>query len=269
MQKIRKRLYEIIFESDTRAGRIFDEVLIIVILFTIFLVMMESVGSIRMKYLSVLKILEWMITGLFTIEYLTRIWVTDKPGRYIFSFYGLVDLCAIIPTYLGIFIPGGQNLIVIRILRVLRVFRILKLSRYTRAGRLIIGAIWYNKERISVFIVFVFVLAIIIGTIMYLIEGEANGFTDIPTSIYWAVVTLTTVGYGDLVPSTGLGQFLSSLVMILGYSIIAVPAGMVTAKLLGSKGNLNTQVCSNCMFDKHDDDALFCKKCGNSLDIKK
>jgi voltage-gated potassium channel len=265
MLKIKKRLYEIIFEADTRAGRIFDEVLLVVILFSIFVVMLESIESIRLRHVVLLKTLEWVITAIFTIEYIARLWVTDKSLKYVFSFYGFIDFLALLPTYLGIFFVGGQSLVVIRVLRLLRVFRILKLSRHIRAGRLIAGALWNSREKISVFIVFVLTLAIIIGTLMYLIEGEKNGFTDIPTSIYWAIVTLTTVGYGDLSPATGLGRFLSSFVMILGYAIIAVPTGIVTASLLGKK-NLNTQACSHCMFDDHDDDALFCKKCGASLD---
>lgn len=265
MLKLKKRLYEIIFEADTRAGKIFDEILLSIILVSIVLVMLESVSSINAKYHELLKILEWSITIIFTVEYLARIWICNKPIKYILSFYGLIDLLAILPTYLGLIITGGQSLVVIRALRLLRVFRILKLGRYTRAGRLIAGAIWRSREKIVVFVVFVFTLAIIIGTMIYLIEGEEHGFTDIPTSIYWAIVTLTTVGYGDLSPATGFGKFLASLVMILGYSIIAVPTGIVTASLMGKTDHYNTQVCSKCMFDRHEDDALYCKKCGTSL----
>ena len=206
-----------------------------------------------------------MITAVFTLEYFTRIWVVSKSWKYIFSFYGMIDLFALLPTYLGLMIAGSHSLIVIRAIRLLRVFRILKLSRYTRAGRLIAGALWHSREKISVFIIFVLTLALIIGTFMYLIEGEKAGFTDIPTSIYWAIVTLTTVGYGDISPITGLGKFLASLVMVLGYSIIAVPTGIVTASLLRQRENYNTQVCRNCLLEKHDDDALFCKRCGASL----
>ncbi len=265
MLKFRKRLYEIIFESDTRAGKIFDEVLLVIIIISIGLVMLESISSIRIKHLNLLKILEWTITIIFTVEYITRIWIVDKPARYIFSFYGLIDLLAILPTYIGIFLVGGQSLVVIRVLRLMRVFRILKLSRYARAGRLIASTIWRSREKIIVFVLFVFALAIIIGTLMYLVEGEKNGFTDIPTSIYWAIVTLTTVGYGDLSPSTGFGQFLASFVMILGYSIIAVPTGIVTASFIGKHELSNTHVCKVCLFDRHDDDALYCKKCGSAL----
>jgi voltage-gated potassium channel len=266
MENLRKKLYSIIFEADTRKGRIFDEILLGIILFSIVLVVLESVAGFRMKYHQFLKILEWSITVIFTLEYFARIWIVDKPLKYIFSFYGLVDFFAVIPTYLGLILTGGQSLIVIRAIRLLRIFRILKLSRYTRAGRLIGGALWHSREKISVFIIFVLTLALIIGTIMYLIEGEKSGFTDIPTSIYWAIVTLTTVGYGDLSPTTGMGQFLASIVMILGYSIIAVPTGIVTASLLRTKENYNTQVCRSCMLEKHDDDALFCKHCGASLE---
>ncbi|MBN2273143.1 MAG: ion transporter [Bacteroidales bacterium] len=266
MLKIRNRLYEIIFEADTRAGRIFDIVLLIIILCSIFIVMLESVGSIRVNHFYVLKTLEWIITLIFTIEYITRIWVVNKPVKYILSFYGLIDLFALLPTYIGVFFVGGHSLIVIRAIRLLRVFRILKLSRYSRAGRIIASAMWESRAKISVFLIFILTLALIIGTFMYLVEGEKNGFTSIPTSIYWAIVTLTTVGYGDLSPVTGVGQFLASIVMILGYAIIAVPTGIVTASLLSAKGSVNMQVCSNCLYDKHDDDALFCKKCGARLD---
>jgi len=267
MLKLRKRLYQIIFEADTRAGKNFDIALLFTILFSIFVVMLESLEGFRIKYATPLKYIEWSITVVFTLEYIARIWVTNKPLKYILSFYGLIDFLALLPTYIGIFFIGGQSLIVIRALRLLRVFRILKLSRHIRAGRLIADALWNSREKIGVFIVFVLTLAVIVGTLMYLIEGEKNGFTDIPTSIYWAIVTLTTVGYGDLSPATGLGRFLSSFVMILGYAIIAVPTGIVTASLLG-KNNTNTQVCSNCMFDNHDNDAQYCKKCGTSLDKK-
>jgi voltage-gated potassium channel len=267
MSKIRKRLYEIIFESDTRAGRVFNEVLLVIILVSVLLVILESVIDIRIKYLHTLRILEWIITAIFTVEYFTRIWVVGKPFRYIFSFYGLIDLLALIPTFLDAIFTGGHSLIVIRAFRLLRVFRILKLSGYTRAGRLISAALVESREKIGIFVVFVVTLALFVGTLMYLIEGEQNGFTDIPTSIYWAIVTLTTVGYGDLSPATGLGQFFASMVMIMGYAIIAVPTGIVTAAIIAKRHITNTQVCSSCMFDKHDDDARYCKKCGTVLEV--
>ena len=265
MSRIRKRLYEIIFESDTRAGRQFDTTLLVVILISIGVVMAESMGGFRERYFLLLKVTEWAITIIFTIEYILRIWVVNGPFKYIFSFYGIVDLMALLPSYIGLFLTGGESLLVIRMLRILRIFRILKLGQYTHAGRLIGSAIWNSKEKIVVFVLFVFTITVILGTVMYLIEGEASGFTDIPTSIYWAIVTVTTVGYGDISPVTLPGKFFASLVMILGYSIIAVPTGIVTATLLG-KVTQNSQVCSKCMYGHHDDDAEFCKRCGNSLD---
>ncbi len=266
MSKFKKRLYEIIFEADTRAGRIFDGILLCVILLSIFVVMLESVGHIRSKYHHELKIIEWIITGIFTIEYIIRLWLSNRPFRYIISFYGIIDLLAIFPTYLNIFFAGGESLIVIRALRLLRIFRIMKLSQYTSGGKFIMNALWSSRGKIGIFFTFVLTLCIIVGTLMYLIEGEEHGFNDIPTSIYWAIVTMTTVGYGDISPVTGIGKLLSSVVMILGYVIIAVPTGIVTASLI-NKSTVNTQICSNCFYDKHDDDALYCKKCGNSLDI--
>jgi voltage-gated potassium channel len=267
IMNFRKKLYQIIFEADTRKGKLFDIVLLVIIILSIFIVLLESMEPVRAKFHRSLIISEWFITFIFTIEYITRLWVTQKPLKYAFSFYGIIDFLSLFPSFLAFFIVGGQSLLVIRAIRLLRVFRVLKLTRYSRAGRLIIGSIWNSREKISVFIAFVLTLSLIIGTLMYLIEGEANGFSSIPKSIYWAIVTLTTVGYGDLSPVTGLGQFLSTIVMILGYSIIAVPTGIVTASLINSRKEINnTQVCSNCMFDKHDDDAKFCKKCGHSLD---
>jgi voltage-gated potassium channel len=269
MSDIRKKLYEVIFEADTRAGRIFNEVLLSIIVISVVLVMLESVISVRIKYLHTLRVLEWIITGIFTVEYLTRIWVVDRPGKYIFSFYGIIDLLALLPTYLDVILTGGHSLIVLRLFRLLRVFRILKLSQYSTAGMQISKALWESRQKITVFIFFVLTLAVIVGTMMYLIEGEKNGFTSIPTSVYWAVVTLTTVGYGDLSPLTGVGQLLATVVMILGYAIIAVPTGIVTAAMIKMKSATNTQVCSKCMHDKHEDDATYCKRCGTRLDIHK
>jgi voltage-gated potassium channel len=265
MNRFKDKLYEIIFEADTSAGKYFDVALLIVILFSVVLVMLESVPGISNNYHETLVLLEWIITGIFTLEYIIRIIVVKKPWRYIFSFYGIIDFLAVIPSYLGLLVVSYQSFIIIRILRLLRVFRILKLTRYTAAGRSLARAIWNSREKISVFIFFVIILVIIIGTLMYLIEGEASGFTSIPVSIYWGIVTLTTVGYGDISPVTPLGQFLASMVMIMGYAIIAVPTGIVTAEMMRPSTRSNTQVCPNCMYDKHDDDAHFCKKCGSEL----
>lgn len=265
MKNIKQRLYEIIFEADTRAGKAFDVVLLLVILISVAIVMLESVPSYRQKYADVLKISEWSITIIFTIEYILRVLIVRRPIRYIFSFYGIIDLLAVIPTYISFIIAGYHSLVIIRILRLLRVFRILKLTRYSHAGRFIMLAIWDSRAKISVFIVFVLIIVVIMGTIIYLVEGEANGYTSIPVSIYWAIVTLTTVGYGDISPQTPTGQFLASLLMIMGYSIIAVPTGIITARIIQPTTSKNTQVCPNCLHDKHDDDAVFCKKCGSIL----
>lgn len=263
--KIKDRLYEIIFEADTRAGKLFDVLLILLILLSIVLVMVDSLPYLPKTTHGILRAVEWGVTFLFTVEYLARIYVVKKPAQYIFSFYGMIDLLAILPSYLGLFMAGGQDLIVIRAIRLLRIFRILKLTRYTRAGRYIVLAMYKSREKIFIFLFFVLTIVVIFGTIMYLIEGDENGFTSIPTSIYWAIVTLTTVGYGDISPSTGLGQFIASLIMITGYAIIAVPTGIVTSELMAARVTHNTQVCSNCLCSTHDDDAVYCKKCGHPL----
>jgi voltage-gated potassium channel len=262
---LKKRLYQIIFEADTTAGKVFDVVLLAVILLSVFLVILESVSSIAEKYLGILRILEWVITIIFTIEYILRILIVQKPFRYIFSFFGIIDFLSVIPTYLSIFALGYQSLMVIRMLRLLRVFRVLKLTRYTQAGRSLMQALWSSRQKISVFLFFVLITVVIMGTIMYLIEGETNGFKSIPLSIYWAIVTLTTVGYGDISPVTPLGQFMASIIMILGYAIIAVPTGIITSEIIKPTLTHNTQVCHKCLFDKHDDDAVYCKKCGEKL----
>lgn len=265
MQHFKNRLYEIIFEADTTAGKAFDVALLCVIVASVVFVMLESVASVYADHRALLRTAEWIITAIFTIEYLLRIWVAKKPLRYIFSFFGIVDLLAVLPAYLGLFIAGSQSLVVIRVLRLLRVFRILKLTRYTLAARTITQALWASRAKISVFILSVAIISVIMGTIVYLVEGEQNGFTSIPLSIYWAIVTLTTVGYGDLSPATPLGQFIASIIMVMGYAIIVVPTGIVTAEMIKSQAQTNTQVCPVCMFDRHDDDALFCKKCGTLL----
>ncbi|MEN8115588.1 MAG: ion transporter [Bacteroidota bacterium] len=265
MRKTKQKLYEIIFEADTPAGKLFDVALLVVILVSVALVMLESVPTIRDNNQQILKISEWIITIIFTLEYVLRITIVKKPFKYIFSFYGIIDFLSVIPTYLSLIIVGSHSLVIIRILRLLRVFRILKLTRYTQAGKTLASAIWASREKISVFIFFVVILVIIVGTIMYLVEGEEHGFTSIPRGIYWAIVTLTTVGYGNISPETPSGQFLASIVMIMGYAIIAVPTGIVTAEIINPSSRRNTQVCPNCLCPTHDDDAIFCKKCGAKI----
>ncbi|MDX9903894.1 MAG: ion transporter [Bacteroidales bacterium] len=266
MKLNKNRLYDIIFEADTPEGKTFDLVIIVLIFTSIFLVLLDSVTSVREKYALILHTAEWIITAIFLIEYILRIYVLSKPFRYIFSFFGIIDLLAILPSFLGLIFVGGQSLMVIRAVRLLRVFRIFKLSRYTSAGRTLAVALYRSREKIFMFISVILTLVVIFGTVMYLIEGEQNGFTSIPVSIYWAVVTMTTVGYGDISPVTGLGQFLASIVMILGYAIIAVPTGIITSEMIRHPVRDNTQVCQNCLYDRHDDDALYCKKCGAKID---
>jgi voltage-gated potassium channel len=265
MKNIREHLYEIIFEADTKAGKFFDLALLIIILISVALVMLESVPEIQQNNRQILKISEWAITVIFTIEYILRITIIKKPFKYIFSFYGIIDFLSVIPTYLGLLIFGSHSLVVIRVLRLLRVFRILKLTRYTNAGKTLAQAMWNSRAKISVFIFFVLIIVTIFGTIMYIIEGEEHGFTSIPRSIYWAIVTLTTVGYGDISPVTPVGQFLASVVMIMGYAIIAVPTGIVTAEIIKPTFKSNTQVCPECLYESHENDAIFCKKCGCEL----
>ncbi len=260
------KLHEIIFEADTPAGKTFDILLLIVIFISVLVVILESIESLRLNYGRIFFILEWIFTILFTIEYILRVWIIKKPFKYIFSFYGIIDLLATIPTYLSLFIYGSQYLLVIRALRLLRVFRIFKLGRFLRESNILIDALKASRVKISVFLFAVVTLTVIIGSLMYLIEGPENGFTNIPIGIYWAIVTLTTVGYGDITPSTNLGKLLSSIVMILGYGIIAIPTGIVTAELARTDPvSLNTQSCPNCSKEGHDDDAEFCKFCGEEL----
>lgn len=264
------KLYQIIYEADTTAGKWFDIILIIAILFSILLVMLESVESINSSYSKFFNNAEWAITILFTVEYFARILVIKKPSKYIFSFYGIIDFLATIPKYVSLIFVGTQALIVLRALRLLRVFRILKLTMYLGASVNLTTALKASKTKILIFVFSIIVLTIILGTIIYLVEGPENGFTSIPISMYWAIVTLTTVGYGDLSPSTPLGQFIASFVMILGYGIIAVPTGIVTSEMskLGHKIHTNTQSCPHCLASKHLDGAEFCNKCGGKLNDK-
>jgi voltage-gated potassium channel len=262
---LRRRLYEVVFESDTRAGRAFDVVLIGVILTSVLTVVVESVPEIRARHGPALHALEWGFTVVFTAEYLLRLYCVGRPLRYAVSFFGVIDLLAIVPTYISLFFPGAEVLLVVRVLRVLRVFRVLKLTEYLRESRMLTDALWAARRKVGVFFLAVITLVTIVGALMYLIEGGENGFTDIPTSIYWAVVTLTTVGYGDISPKTPLGRAASALVMIIGYSIIAVPTGIVTAEL--ARGGRRPGACPGCGAAGHDGDARHCKHCGAALGV--
>jgi len=263
----RARLHEIIFEADTPAGRLFDFALLWLILLSVATVVLESVRGVREQYGNLLYGLEWLFTLLFTVEYLLRLVSVRRPLRYATSFFGVVDLLAIIPTYFSLFVPGSQYLLVIRILRLLRVFRLLKLTEYVTEADTLRRALRASRRKISVFLSTVVLLVVIIGALMYVIEGEEHGFTSIPISIYWAIVTLTTVGYGDLSPRTPLGQILASVVMVVGYGIIAVPTGIVSVELAQAarQQKITTQSCPACGAEGHDPDAVCCKYCGVKL----
>ena len=278
----RTKLHEIIYEADTPAGKLFDVILLIAILASIVLVMLESINHFDQKYHKFLDISEWVITLLFSVEYIARIICVRRPFRYIFSFYGVIDLLSTIPKYISLLLGGTQALVALRALRLLRVFRILKLARYLGASNQLANAIRASRAKIAVFLFAVLIAATIFGTVMYMVEGEENGFTNIPKSVYWCIVTLTTVGFGDIAPVTPLGQFIATIIMILGYGIIAVPTGIVSAEYTKASQdaknklsdeelaqletvNLNTQCCVNCLAEQHQDGAKFCFKCGCEL----
>ncbi|SRR6056297_290612 len=262
----REDLHEIIFEADTPMGKWFDITLLIAIICSVFIVMLESVEQVKENYAIWLLGVEWGFTILFTVEYFLRIVIVRKPWNYIKSFYGIIDLLSIIPTYLSLFIVGTHSLIVVRSIRLLRLFKILKMSRFIGEASVLTEALRASREKIIVFLFSVFTSVIILGTLMYLIEGSENGFTSIPKSIYWAIVTLTTVGYGDIAPQTIAGQTLASFIMILGYAIIAVPTGIVTSEISHQKNiRTNTQHCANCATYGHDLGAKYCKNCGETL----
>lgn len=263
----KQHLHEIIYEADTPEGKLFDVVLLIAIIASIILVMLESVESFDDKYHKSLYVGEWIITILFSIEYILRIISIKKPTKYIFSFFGIIDLLSTIPIYLSFIFVGSQGLVALRALRLLRVFRILKLARYIGASNKLLLALKSSKAKIAVFLVFVLIVCIILGTIMYMVEGAENGFTNIPKSIYWAIVTLTTVGFGDIAPQTALGQLIASVIMILGYSVIAIPTGIVSSEMTKTpeEHNTSTQSCPTCLKEKHKDKAVFCYNCGSIL----
>jgi voltage-gated potassium channel len=266
MDDLKLKLYRIIFGADTPAGKGFDLALIVVIILSVIAVILESIPSFRAQYYPLLHTTEWIITVIFTLEYMARIWTHPKPFRYIFSFFGVIDFLAIVPTYLDLIFVGAMGFAVIRGLRLLRIFRILKITRYSREGRVIIEALSASRYKILVFLFAVLMVVLIIGTLMYLIEGEENGFTSIPAGIYWAITTLTTVGFGDITPATNFGKFIASFVMIIGYGVIAVPTGIVTFELASAvKAKRETRICEACGHGQHDADADYCKSCGEKL----
>ena len=266
---LRERLYHIVFESDTPAGRAFDAALIVAILLSVIVVLLDSLPAAVARWGTTLRVLEWAFTILFTAEYLLRLWLTSHTWQYARSFFGIIDLLAVLPSYLALLFPPGRFLLVIRILRVVRVFRILKLSHYVGESQQLARALVAARRKIAVFLSAVLSLVVIIGAVMYLVEGPENGFTSIPESIYWAVVTLSTVGYGDIAPQTPLGRVIASMVMIIGYGIIAVPTGIVTVELAQAGAAGRHRACPHCGTMGHDLDALFCDRCGRRLDAER
>lgn len=272
MSPFRKRMHDIIFEADTPAGKAFDVILLWAIFISVILVALETVPSLQTRFATLFAISEWVFTILFTAEYFMRIYTIKNPRKYITSFYGIVDLLSILPSYLTLFAIGSHSFMIIRALRLLRIFRIFKMGHYLKQGNIIIIALRSSVTKIAVFLYFIVLMVCVFGAIMYLVEGgrEGSGFDSIPRSIYWCIVTVTTVGFGDITPQTALGQILASILMIVGYAVIAVPTGIVSSDLIQASNrdlaNVNTQHCTNCGHDDHDDDAHYCKKCGHSLD---
>ncbi len=264
----KKKVYEIIFESDTFYGKLFDEILLVMIIISIAVVMLESIADIRAVYGTNLNRAEWFFTLAFSVEYILRIITSPKPKDYIFSFLGVVDFLAIIPTYIAVVLPEAQPFIVIRGIRLLRIYRILKLYRFIRAGHLLLLALRNSMRKILIFMMFILILVIMLGSIMYVVEDADNGFFSIPLSIYWAVITLTTVGYGDIVPVTALGKFIATFIMLLGYSIIAIPTGIVSVEISRSIGDRyhKRKFCRYCDEPFHEPEANFCKTCGARIE---
>tara|TARA_R110002050_G_scaffold29569_3_gene76011 strand:+ start:1266 stop:2123 length:858 start_codon:yes stop_codon:yes gene_type:complete len=273
----KNKLHEIIYEADTPMGKLFDLILFVIIIFSVILIMLESVKSIDAEYHEILFVLEWVVTVFFTVEYIARIICIKKPSHYIFSFYGIIDFLSTIPLYISYIFAGSQVLLAVRAFRLLRVFRILKLARFLGEASQLKRALKASRAKITVFLFAVLIASVMMGTLMYLIEGDEAGFTSIPTSIYWTIVTLTTVGYGDIAPITPQGQAIATIIMLLGYGIIAVPTGMVTAEFakqnkdksndgeLGMYVHVNTKSCPTCSKEGHRDDATHCYNCGSLL----
>lgn len=267
----KNKLYIIIFETNTPWGKAFDIALLVAILLSVATVALESVQSLSQSYQNIFDAVEWCFTFLFTIEYMLRIWVTPKKRKYVLSFFGIIDLLSTLPAYIGLILTGAHSLIVLRSFRLLRVFRIFKLARFIGQASELKKALKASRPKIIIFITAVSIIVVIMGTVMYLVEGGKNGFTSIPQSIYWAIVTLTTVGYGDIAPVTVIGKSLAALIMVLGYAIIAVPTGIVTAEIGKSmydnknKNKLVNKECSNCGLSKHGRKAKYCNNCGEKL----
>ncbi len=265
---LKETLYRVIFGTDTPAGKNFDLFLIFAILVSVFTLMADSVTGYSVIYYEVIRYIEWTLTVLFTIEYIVRIYCSPNPRRYLTSFYGFIDLISILPSYLSLFVPGANFLLVIRIMRFLRIFRVLKLVRYSTEASTLGRSMYHARRKVLIFFLSVLVMTTIFGSLMYIVEGPENGFSSIPKSIYWTIVTITTVGYGDITPQTPLGQFIAALTMLMGYSILAVPTGIFTAELAQElqRERMNV-VCPNCSKVGHDHDADYCRSCGGLLNL--
>lgn len=265
-QQLKEKLHLIIFGTDTPAGKNFDIFLIVAIILSVVLLMAESMENLAKEYYFTLRVLEWVFTLLFTLEYAVRVWCSPQPWRYIRSFYGIVDLLSILPSYISLLVPGANYLLIVRLLRFLRIFRVLKLVRYLSEANTLVRSMMMARRKISVFFIAVLVLATIFGSLMYVVEGPVHGFTSIPKSIYWTIVTITTVGYGDIAPQTPLGQMIAAFAMLIGYSIIAVPTGIFTAELAQEIQRSRVSMeCKGCSKTGHDSDAGHCKYCGQNL----
>jgi voltage-gated potassium channel len=265
-ESLKSQLYHIIFESDTPKGKAYDVLLIISIIVSSILIMMESVVSLQLKYGALLYVMEWFFVILFTLEYILRIYIVKRKRKYITSFFGLVDLMSILPAYVSLLLPAARFLMIIRVLRLLRLFRVLKMVRYVEESGTLIQALRASKPKITVFMFTILFIVTIVGAMMYIIEGPENGFDNIPESMYWAVVTVTTVGYGDISPQTSFGKLISSLLMIVAYGIIAVPTGIITHELsIASRKSVKMATCPHCFSEDHAVDAVYCNKCGGAL----
>lgn len=261
----RERVHVVIFEADTPGGKLFDVALLLAIVISLITVMLESVEGVTPDQRLALRVIDLVITSLFTVEYVLRLLAVDRPWRYALSFYGIVDLLAIVPGFASLFFAGTQSLAVVRSLRLLRVFRVLKLGHYLAESRILLTSLGASKNKIIVFLATVLIITVIVGALMYLVEGPEAGFTSVPRSIYWAIVTMTTVGYGDIAPQSTLGQAIAAMLMIAGYGVIAVPTGIVTVEMVKASRGVSTQACRSCAGEGHDVDARFCKHCGAPL----
>jgi len=263
----REKLHEVIFEADTLSGKRFDVILIVAIITSVIAVMLDSVESIRLVYGEVLTVIEWTFTIIFSCEYILRLLSVRKPRLYAVSVLGIIDLISILPSFIALYYAGAETFLVFRVLRVLRIFRVFKLAEYLGEANTLMIALKASQKKITIFLYSVFIFVVVFGSVMYLVEGAENGFTSIPRSVYWAIITLTTVGYGDIVPQTEIGQMIAAAVMILGYAIIAVPTGIYTAELARAftKGGVSNVSCQNCSEEGHDVDAIYCKYCGAEL----